>query len=417
MLSRLRENSFMRNNAIFFVGSLTVSFLNYLYYPVLGRLLSVESFGELQVLVSLFAQFTVFITVLTLIATNIVVNEKNVKLANKTINELEKITSYIAFALLLLLIILSPRLKSTLQFESVWPFIIIGFVFVAGISLGFRTAYLRGKGDFAATSIEGILASTSKIIASAILVIVGFKTAGAIGGLLVAQFIALAYAGYKTKKIGFIKEKSARLPNWDLLKPQLKYSLLVLFVSFICTVQFTADILIIKYLFSPEVAGAYAGVATIARIIVYLAGSFAIVLLSSVEVNKPPEENSKLLLRSLLMAGTLSGIATLIFSFFPSQSLHLLFGSKYDGFAHLLPLLSVAMFMMTICNIIANYHIALRHYRAMMYVGGGALVGIIAVLTHHVSPDEVVQSITVGAGAMLTGLLCWTGYRAGFSLK
>lgn len=411
-IKRLKNNDFMRNNAIFFAGSLFVSFINYLYYPILGRLLSLESFGELQVLISFFAQITIFISVLTLIATNVIINEKNTAVVNRTVSELEKITLYASYAVLALITLLSPFLASALKFESAWPFIIITLVFVAGIPLGFRTAYLRGKNDFTATSIEGILASVSKIIASAVLVVIGFKTAGAAGGILIAQLIALGYAGYKARKLGFIKQKSSSRPNWNILRPQAKYGGLVLFVSLICTILYTIDILLIKYLFTPEVAGQYAGMATISRIILFLTGSFAIVLLSSVKLDRKPKENSKLLIRSLALTTVLGGVATLLFVFFPTQVIHLLFGTKYDAFAHLLPLLSVAMIMMSLNNLIANYHVALRHYWVMLYVGIGAFATVICVILNHSSPDAVVQSIAVGSGVMLFGLVAWTGYRA-----
>ncbi len=144
----------MRNNAIFFVGSLIISFLNYLYYPVLGRLLPLESFGELQVLVSIYTQFTIFITVLTLISTNIISNESDADVVNKTVSELEKITLYVGYALLVLITLLSPLLKHALKFESVLPFIIIALVLVVGVMSGFRSAYLRGKNDFWSTTIS-----------------------------------------------------------------------------------------------------------------------------------------------------------------------------------------------------------------------------------------------------------------------
>jgi O-antigen/teichoic acid export membrane protein len=44
------------HNGIFFVGSLVASVLNYLYYPVLGRMLHPAAFGESQTLVSMFLQ-------------------------------------------------------------------------------------------------------------------------------------------------------------------------------------------------------------------------------------------------------------------------------------------------------------------------------------------------------------------------
>ncbi len=371
-----------------------------------------ESFGELQVLVSFFMQMTVFISVLTLISTNIIVNEKNSAKVNKTISELEKLTLYVAYGILLLVTLLSPLLKDALQFESVWPFIVITLVFVVGIPLGFRTAYLRGKSDFVATSIEGIIASLAKIFASVALVLIGLKTAGAAGGILAAQFIALLYASRKAKQLGFSKFKGAIKPDWSVLRPQAKYAGLVLFVSLITTVQFTADVLVVKYLFTPEVAGQYAGIATISRIILFLTGSFAVVLLSSVAIHKKPKENSRLLLRSLGLTVGLGGTATIIFMAFPTQVVHVLFGTKFDAYAHLLPLLSVAIFMMSVANLLASYHIALRHFGVMWFVGLGALAGAAAIVLHNDTPAQVVQSIAAGSGVMMAGLFGWTGWRA-----
>jgi len=416
-LAAKRHDTFWRNNAIFFVGSIGVSFLNYLYYPVLGRLLSLESFGELQVLISFFTQITIFIGVLTMISTNIVLNEKNTDVTNRTVNELEKFTLHIGYGLLVLVTLASPLLRDTLKFESALPFILIMLVFVAGISLGFKTAYLRGKNDYMATTIEGALASITKLLASAGLVALGLQTAGAAGGILVAQLIALAYATYKAKQHGYKRSITATKPDWSVLRPQARYAGLVLFVSLIVTLQYSADVTIVKYLFSPEVAGQYASIATISRIVLFLTGSFAVVLLSSVTLSRPPAENSRLLIKSFIITALLGGSAALVFAAFPTFVVHVLFGTKYDTLAHLLPLLSFAMFAMSLNNLLATYHIALRHYGVMLYVGLGALATVVAIVISHGDPAAIVRGLAIGSAVMLAGLLGWTGYRAGYSLR
>lgn len=413
---QLRSNEFLRNNLIFFIGSQCISFLNYVYYPVLGRLLPTTQFGELQVLVSFFTQIVIFITVLTLISTNIISNEKDDKIVNHTIGELEKITLYVGYTILALVCLLSPLLKSALKFESALPFIVIAVVLVVGIPYGFRTAYLRGKSDFLSTTIAGIITSFVKILASVILVLVGFKVSGAAGGILIAQLVGLLYAGYRAKRLGYRKNKASLIPDWQVLQPQAKYAGLVLFVSLITTLQYSTDVTIIKYLFSPEIAGQYAGIATISRIILFLTASFGVVLLSSVKLSKPPKINSNLLLHSLGMTLALGGPATLAFVIFPIQITHLLFGTKYDAFTHLLPLLSITMLLISLCNLVANYHIALRHYWVMLYVGIGAVATVILLISIHSSPDIVVRDLAIGSAVMLSGLLGWTGYRANFKL-
>ncbi len=417
LIGSIKHNDFLRTNLIFFIGSLMVSFLNYLYYPVLGRILEPAAFGEVQVLLSLFTQMTIFITVLSLISTNVVVNETDPGKTRHTIGELEKITLYIALGCLILISLASPYLQRALKFESPLPFIIIGIVLVVTVQLGFRGAYLRGKSDFVSSSLQGILASLTKIIVSVLLVWAGFRTAGAIGGLLVAQAIALGFAGYRAGRLGFERYPARGMPDWKVLRPQAKYAGLVFVVSLITTLLYSADVTIIKYLFSPDVAGQYAGMSTAARIVLFLTGSFAVVLLSSVKVNKPPQENSRLLIRSFIITLVLGGSAALVFVLFPVQAIHLLFGTKYDNFAHLLPLLSLTMLAVSLCNLLANYHIALRNYRVLVFVASGALVTVILLAISHATPDAVVRSLAIGTGTMLLGLLGWTGHRAGFTLR
>jgi O-antigen/teichoic acid export membrane protein len=62
LASVLKNSPFLRHNTIYFLGSFASAILNYLYYPVLGRFMDIVHFGETQVLISLFMQFSIFFT-------------------------------------------------------------------------------------------------------------------------------------------------------------------------------------------------------------------------------------------------------------------------------------------------------------------------------------------------------------------
>ena len=85
LLSLVRSSDFLRHNLVFFVGSFAVSVINYLYYPVLGRLLPTTQFGEVQTLVTLFLQANIFLGVITNVAVNIVANERDEHLRNRIV--------------------------------------------------------------------------------------------------------------------------------------------------------------------------------------------------------------------------------------------------------------------------------------------------------------------------------------------
>ncbi len=410
-IKNLKQNEFFRNNFVLFVGSLLVAFLNYLYYPVLGRLLSVESFGEVQVILSFFTQLTVFLSAFMLITTNIVVNEPNKKVANQAVTELSRAALYASLVILVLISALAIPLQNALKFDSPVAFILLGIIFTIGVATAFQAAYLRAKKDFVATSLQGVYNALGKIIFSALFVILGFQTAGAIGGVVAAQVVALIYVFYRAKKLGYEKvSQSTRGINWELIKQYLPYSLFVFLVTLVLTLLYSFDTVIIKYLFSPEIAGQYAGVSTIARIILFVTGSFAIVLLSSVKVSAPAKDNVSQLTRSVVVTLLLGGGATLFFSLFPVFITHLLFGERYDSMAHLLPYISFTMLFISLATLLANYHIALRHYWVLLHVGFGVLTGVVLLSLFHATVNDIVISIFYSSAALLASLGAWTSY-------
>jgi|APMI01.1.fsa_nt_gi O-antigen/teichoic acid export membrane protein len=170
-IRQLFASDFMRMNAAFFAGSLFVAFLNYLYYPVVGRTLPKEAFGEVQVLVSFFMTFVVFLTVLSFVAVNIVVNEKKVEKAQEILQELERFALLIGIVLLVAMTFSANILQDMLKFDSPLPFIVVGLIVLVSIPVSFRNAYIRGKKDFIGASIGNAIGAGSKLLFSLLFVL------------------------------------------------------------------------------------------------------------------------------------------------------------------------------------------------------------------------------------------------------
>ena len=144
LIFQARQSAFLRHNAIFFVGSVAVGALNYLYYPILGRLLEPSVFGEVQVLVSLFLQLTIFLGVLALVTINLVANYRDKAHRNRTVFELEKLALLAALALLFITFFSAEQLRHFFHFQSAWPFVILALALLVTVPFTFRSAYLRG---------------------------------------------------------------------------------------------------------------------------------------------------------------------------------------------------------------------------------------------------------------------------------
>src|SRR3989344_8246186 len=137
-LSAHKRHSLLVHNVIFFFGSLVVGGLNYLYFPVLGRMLSPAFFGEVQTIVSLFLQLYVVFAVLGLLTVTLVTHHTSETQRNKIIMELERLSLFISIGFLALVALASAILQEFFRFESGMPFVILALAVVITVPFTFR---------------------------------------------------------------------------------------------------------------------------------------------------------------------------------------------------------------------------------------------------------------------------------------
>jgi O-antigen/teichoic acid export membrane protein len=248
------------------------------------------------------------------------------------------------------------------------------------------------------------------LLLSAALVVLGLGTVGAIGGVLLAQIIACVLIGLWAFRAGLHKpddHKHLRLPSMKLLAPELRYGGVVLVASLAITLQYSIDIVIIKHYFDAQTAGFYAGVAAVARILFFLTASIAQVLISKVKVGAEPLQNQRVLRRSLLLLCSVSAPVLLALVFFPTQVIGLLMGESYKELAGLLPNLSLSVFIVSILNLLAAYHLALRRYAVAVIAAVGAGLTYSIIFLHHGSPAAVVDGLLIGSTLTLVLFGVW----------
>lgn len=409
-IGAIRSSSFLRHNAVSLFGAVAVGVLNYAYYPILGRMLDVESYGEVQALVSLFLQMTIFLIVLSQVTVNVVANYQDEAQKSRVVYELEKVALAMSIAMLLVVLLFGWKLRSFFQFDSVWPFIVLMAALVASVPLTFRSAFLRGHKKFGAVSVANTIGAAGKIGFSALLVWIGWSTVGAILGIVIAQFLAFGYASYAALKLGFVRPQGAKLismPDWQALRPEAKYGLFVLSGSLTVTVLSSVDIFVVKHFFDATTAGRYAGVSTVARMIFFLTASVAQVLLPSVRIHQTAKQNRQFLLKSFALVAVLGGVTTLVFTLFENRIITLLMGKDYVTYAHLLGPLSLTMLVISVLNLIISYYIALRRYQISGIVILGAITTGCLLSVSHSTLDAIVHSLLLGSLSMLAMFILW----------
>jgi O-antigen/teichoic acid export membrane protein len=413
----IRSSTFLRHNFIFFAGSVAIGALNYLYYPVIGRMLQPAAFGETQTLVSLFLQISIFLTVLGMLTINIVANytadgAAQQKQRDRVILELEKFALLISLGLLILTVLFGGALERFFQFSDYLPFVLLGLAVVVTVPFTFRSAYLRGQQFFGITSLAGIVGAGAKLAFSAIFVAMGMGTAGAILGVVLAQFLAFLYAALYARRHGFresLFKQMGRLPDLRLILPELKYALLVLVCSLTITGLYSIDIVVVKHYFDARTAGLYAGIAAVARIVFFLTASITQVLMSAVRLQNFAQQNSAVVTKSFVLLSVIGGGTVALFWAMPRLIVGHLMGADYLAYASLLPRLSLVVFLISILNLFITYHMALRRYSIALIVIMGGLASVLFLAISHGTLMNVVNGLLYGSIVTLTALGLWLG--------
>jgi len=399
MIKKALKDEFVKNNIILFSGSMVVAVLNYIYHPVLSRMMSVENFGEVQALISIFLQSGVILGVFGTIVTNITTNHQEEKLS--VINQLYKIALISSLILTLAIFLFTPFLKNFLQFHSVASFWALAISLPLSIDLTFRRFYLQGKKRFKEISVVGILFAGGRLFFAITLVWLGWKTFGAIVSLTLTTITSLIYLYWKTHREFKLSLKEKIVFNSEL-KEEFKYAGLILAVTGFITFLYTADMIFVKHYFSPEQAGFYGGIATIARIIFFVTGSVTGVLIASVKIKNTFRENALVLKKGLMIISLIGLSATSIFFFFPNLVIKLMIGARYLPEAFLLPRMAVVLFLTSVINMVLMYFLALRKYFIIKLVV--IIITLITLLTifHHQEMADIVNNFLVGTIIMIS---------------
>ncbi len=404
MIKKLLGDTFIKNNIIFFIGSLIAAFLNYLYHPIMVRMMSVKEFGEVETIISITYLMGIFLMICGTVAINIVSNHLHASSTKyiQLLAQLFKLVLPIVLLYAMGIVIFSPILMHFLHFDSILPFLPLALILSVDVVSTFYNAYLRGAERFFVVSIANIISSGGRVIFGIILVYAGLQVFGAIGALAVANLVSLLYVMHKTRGLFHLAFDEKAIYTAEICN-EISYSVLIFFSLGYITFLYASDVLFIKYYFDPETAGLYSGIVTIARIIFFATGSVAGVLMPTIKIRAQKRENRTILKKALCITILISIGILGAFTLFPSWIVSVMLGERYVALAHLLPLAGVYAFSVSLVNVVYTYYIALRDRRLIYISLIGLVMTLSSILLYHHSAQAVIGGYIFGTS--VTGVL------------
>lgn len=379
MIHRILRDTFVRHNMVFFLGSVLVAALNYLFHPVMSRMLSVSAFGEVQVFISLIYITSIFVLVFRTVVINLITQDSD---------HGRDVARFFAQRFLLgmsifcvLLVFLHPFFARALQLDAGHAFFPFVALLIISVPLGYCSAVVQGQRDFVTTSLINIFVAGGKLLFAVLLVFFLPPVFGAVCAFALASLVAFVFAARKIRYrlTSLFRSEGRRLS----LGSEYRYGWLVFCGFGFVTFLYTSDVLFVQYFFASEESGLYSGIATVARIIFFATASIAAVLLPSIRADAPPAENRRTLLKALLIVSCIALVLLGSFFLFPFFIIGLLIGPEYVVYASLLPVVGFYIFLVSVINVFFAYFLALRDFCVVWISLVSLFVLLVGIMLFH----------------------------------
>ena len=337
--------------------------LNFLYQFAMARMLSISDYGILATLFAITYIFSVFAESIQTIVAKYTVEAKNngqVRgLLNKSLNKGSILATKIFIVYLIICLGLAYFFKISYLLLALNG-IILYFMFLLPVSRG----AMQGKKRFVALGSNLIIESAMKLILGAGFVFVGWKIYGAIGGFTLGALIAFLMSFIPLKNIYEAKEEKFTNDSF------YSYAKPTFFITAIIVLFYSIDVIIVKILFDPVTAGAYAIASILGKVILWVTVPIGKAMFPlSAESRNDSQSNKKILSTTIVIMILIIVSILTLFYFLPDLIVRLFSGESIIEASRVLFYLGIAFGMISLANMIFIYQLSIgkiKKYRILI---------------------------------------------------
>lgn len=355
----------LKTSLYFTILSTSASAINFAFYPIISHLLSVADFGDVQLGVSfimLAASLLTSLSTLALFATANKGTEKN------TLGSIERLVISLSVLLAVTTAVLAAPLSSLLQLQDPSLLYILSLIFVLNIPASTWVGTLQGGGQFIASGWISVTSSLVKVVAAFLLIRFGLGAHGALLGIALGGFIMLPLAKMfdRSNNINYSETFGVfRSADFSFFRERIDLLIILgslIMLAFIASI----DVVMAKIALSPELAGAYAQVSTVAKI-PYFAGLPVTLVLFERYVKKNISHSLSLLVYVCIIVVVAAGVIVL-----SDILLHTLFNYRENGINILGPLV-VSFSSYSILMLCTYQLIAQKKFKQLLILSASGL--------------------------------------------
>lgn len=388
-----------------FVGAMmSANLLNFAFNAFLGRSLSYENFGILMLVNTFLAIVSVPLSSL-----GTTINHRIAFLSAKVSPEAgvfflhQTYVRALRFGIIfsVLVLIASPLLTHYLNLENILPVLVIVPLFLFTLSDSVNSGFLTGTFSFGILAILALLPAAVKIISVLVIRALGYESLSYLSiplSVMIPLSVSLTFIYLKLKKIPTKEKHEYHFPK------QFYFASLLGGLS--VTGFMTMDIILTKHYFTQAIAGEYALLALVGKMVFYfgtMLSTFIVPFVSrDIGANRNP---SKTFERIFSLVTIFTFVMYGVVGIFGHITIPILFGQKSFAILPFLPVYTLAIVFITLSHSILAYHLTRHHYSFPFVALSNTILMVLGINLFHGSIYEVSLIMLIASGINLTTMI------------
>lgn len=373
------------------VLTLGASVVNYASNLLFSRVLDRAGFGELTALMSLAVVLAIpAAAAQTVIAERVAfyAGEGRLDIVRYLVRHATAHVALIAGLIGTAYVVLIPVVISVFELRAPGPAIALAPLVFLSFVLPVALAVLQGMERFIALGIVLFAMSVARIGFGVPWALAGGGAGGAIAGQALGLVVVLIAAVIVLRRL---RQPAGRGAARSGLKRKFDMgtaSASAAFVAF--AVISNLDILLAKLYLSPDEAGIYAAISTVGKIVTFLPGTVAVVMVpNAVRAQRSEGTTSRVLRLAALLVGAIAAIAAIPAALAPDLVVSLMFGSGYEAAASgVLPIVCAGA-ILALIYLLVVYSVAMRDRRWFLVLVLGVGLQIAGISAFHDTPTQI----------------------------
>ena len=390
----LSKDDLYRSSVILFVGAVAGGGANYLFQIIMGRMLPVTTFGELNTLLALITIIGIPFAAIT----NYIAREVAGLMArgeNAATNSFV-LVSYrwiLSLGLLACLLMagLSGYLADFFKMEQRLALALLALAIYLSLGISVTRGVLQGTQNFWMLSFMPAGLGFSKLLFCVALVYLGYALAGVMAGIALGSMLVLGIAS-----VPVMRAFRSGFGSFEVEAGAGYRFLPILLANFAFAVLSQSDIILVKRLFTAYDAGIFSSAAIIAKIVLYLPTALSLALFPMVaSYTRRGGSTRHYLSRSLTLTLLIAMSSAALLYLYPQFLIATFFGEKFLTAVHLLGPFALAVAPMTLVHLIMTYEVARGRAAASYVMMGAAAVQVLGVYFVTETLHQVLSVILV----------------------